>query len=190
MNETRQKRGHTLRALARKTIGSGTRSHRARAAMLGMALGVTATVSAAPASTDIPHHTVPTATPSKPKHHWFQTGRASWYGGNFNGKRTASGERFNQNFLTCAHRTLPLGSWIRVTNLSNNKSTFVRVTDRGPFVKNVVLDLSYAAARRLGFTSTARVRIDKVAPDDPNLDHLQNLAQLEMPPVEAMAGGQ
>src|SRR4051794_9333137 len=61
-----------------------------------------------------------------------QVGIASWYGGRFNGRKTASGERFDLNALTCAHRTLPLGSWLRVTNLSNLKSIFLRVNDRGP----------------------------------------------------------
>lgn len=190
MNESLNKRTSSVRNLVRKTIGSGTRSHHARAAMLSMALGVTASVSAAPAANDAVPHPTPVTKQAQPKHHWYQIGKASWYGSDFKGKRTASGERFNPNQLTCAHRSLPLGSWIRVTNLSNNKSTYVRVTDRGPFVKNVVLDLSAAAARKLGFDSLARVRIDKVSPDDPGVVQLQNLASLELPSRDEPIGGQ
>ena len=189
MNETRRTRTSKVRNWVRKTIGSGSRSHHARAAMLTMALGVSATVSAAPAH-DAVQPSSPALKPATPKHHWYQIGKASWYGSSFKGKRTASGERFNPNQLTCAHRSLPLGSWIRVTNLSNNKSTYVRVTDRGPFVKNVVLDLSAAAARKLDFDSLAKVRIDRVSPEDPGVIHLQNLASLETPSRDEVHGGQ
>jgi rare lipoprotein A len=100
------------------------------------------------------------------KRHWYQIGRASWYGEDFQGQQTASGEDFDMNKLTCAHRSLPLGSLIRVTNLRNHKSIVVRVNDRGPMPENRVVDLSYAAARFLGFSSrgTAPVRLDLVNP--------------------------
>lgn len=75
---------------------------------------------------------------------------ASWYGPGFEGHHTSSGERFHQNGLTAASRTLPLGSHIRVTNLSTGRSVVVRVNDRGPYVKGRGLDLSHAAARRIG----------------------------------------
>jgi rare lipoprotein A len=99
------------------------------------------------------------------RRHWFQFGRASWYGRDFQGQTTANGEAYDMNAMTCAHRSLPLGSLIRVTNLRNHRSIFVRVNDRGPVPVTRVLDLSYAAARTLGFTSSgiANVRIDLVA---------------------------
>ncbi|HEY9762688.1 MAG TPA: septal ring lytic transglycosylase RlpA family protein [Trichocoleus sp.] len=80
------------------------------------------------------------------------TGMASWYGPGFHGRRSASGETFNQNALTAAHRTLPFGTEIRVTNLNNRQQVIVRVNDRGPFAHGRVLDLSEAAARAIGLT--------------------------------------
>jgi rare lipoprotein A len=100
------------------------------------------------------------------RQHWFQFGRASWYGHALQGLPTATGEAYDMNAMTCAHRTLPLGSLIRVTNLHNHRSLVVRVNDRGPMVdtETRVVDLSYAAAKRLGFSQrgTARVRLDLV----------------------------
>ena len=78
------------------------------------------------------------------------TGQASWYGRQHQGKRTASGETYDMNKLTAAHRTLPMGTRVRVTNVDNGRTVEVRINDRGPFVGHRVLDLSYAAARRLG----------------------------------------
>jgi len=77
------------------------------------------------------------------------TGRASWYGGFHQGLLTASGERYDMNALTAAHRSLPFGTRIRVVNLANDRSVVVRVNDRGPTVPGRILDLSYAAARAL-----------------------------------------
>ena len=113
------------------------------------------------------HATATSKTPSDahaPKHKWFQIGKASWYGRRFQGHRTASGEAFDLNMLTCAHRTLPIGSLVRVTNLSNHRSIMVRVNDRGPVAPGLIADLSFAAARSLGFggNGKARVRIDKL----------------------------
>ncbi|MCP9443033.1 MAG: septal ring lytic transglycosylase RlpA family protein [Nitrospira sp.] len=79
-----------------------------------------------------------------------ERGVASWYGARFHGKVTASGERFDMGAFTAAHRTLPLGSMIRVVNLANGKHARVRITDRGPYVNGRILDLSYAAAVQLG----------------------------------------
>jgi rare lipoprotein A len=97
-------------------------------------------------------------------HKWTQVGKASWYGRRFQGHRTASGEAFDLNMLTCAHRTLPIGTLLRVTNLTNRRAIMVRVNDRGPVPAGLVVDLSYAAARSLGFNGrgTARVRLEKV----------------------------
>lgn len=103
--------------------------------------------------------------PRRPQHHWYQIGRASWYGELFQGHETASGEDFDMNAMTCAHRSLPMGSMVKVTNLRNHKSVVVRVNDRGPIPDNRVIDLSYAAARFLGFSNrgTAPVRLDLIS---------------------------
>ncbi|MGI0488082.1 septal ring lytic transglycosylase RlpA family protein [Pantanalinema rosaneae CENA516] len=92
------------------------------------------------------------------------TGMASWYGPGFNGNRSASGEIFNQNALTAAHRTLPFGTRVQVTNLDNGQSVIVRINDRGPFHGNRIIDLSMAAARVLGLlgSGVAPVRLDVV----------------------------
>jgi rare lipoprotein A len=100
-----------------------------------------------------------TAAP-KPVHHWYQLGHASWYGKLFQGRTTASGESYNMYDLTCAHRSLPLGSLVRVTNLRNHKSVVVRVNDRGPVPANRIIDLSYAAASSLGMSGVSTVRLD------------------------------
>lgn len=76
-------------------------------------------------------------------------GQASWYGANHHGKKTASGERFNQNALTAAHRTLAFGTRVKVTNTLNNKSVTVRINDRGPYSKGRIIDLSRAAANKI-----------------------------------------
>lgn len=83
---------------------------------------------------------------ASPNYVFYQKGKASWYGPGFNGKKTASGEIFNMNKLTAAHRTLDFGTLVRVTNLNNNKSVIVRINDRGPFKKGRVIDLSKKAA--------------------------------------------
>jgi len=80
-----------------------------------------------------------------------QCGGASWYGDRFAGKRTASGERFNPNAMVAAHRTLPFGSRVRVTERRSGRSVTVRIVDRGPHVRGRVIDVSKAAARKLGF---------------------------------------
>ncbi len=89
-------------------------------------------------------------------------GVASWYGYPHHGRLTASGRRFNMHELTAAHRTLPFGTRLRVTNLVNGRSVTVTITDRGPFVKQRVLDLSYAAARKIGMIGpgTAPVQLE------------------------------
>lgn len=91
-----------------------------------------------------------------------QTGVASWYGQDYHGRPTASREVFDMNDMTAAHRTLPFGTNVMVTNLANDRSVVVRINDRGPFVPGRVIDLSYAAARVLGLVGpgTARVRLE------------------------------
>ena len=105
--------------------------------------------------------------PTKKIEQFSQTGKASWYGPGFHGKKTSSGERFDMNTLSAAHRTLPIPSYARVTNLSNGKSVVVRINDRGPFHGNRVMDVSKAAAKELGFihTGTANVKVEQILPN-------------------------
>ncbi|NQD36635.1 septal ring lytic transglycosylase RlpA family protein [Permianibacter sp. IMCC34836] len=97
-----------------------------------------------------------------------QRGIASWYGNKFHGKRTSSGEPYDMYKMTAAHKTLPIPVHVRVTNLDNGKSIIVRVNDRGPFKEGRIIDLSYAAAHKLGMTGTgtARVEISALTGDD------------------------
>ncbi|WP_411181835.1 septal ring lytic transglycosylase RlpA family protein [Paraburkholderia saeva] len=97
-----------------------------------------------------------------------QTGRASWYGRFFHGRKTANGERYDMHALTAAHKTLPLGSYVRVTNPETSKSVVVRINDRGPYVRSRVIDLSYAAASMLDMrhAGTARVTIEGLSPQE------------------------
>ena len=94
------------------------------------------------------------------------TGNASWYGRKFHGRLTSSGEPFDMFELTAAHRSLPIPTFARVTNLDNGLSTVVRINDRGPFHDNRIIDLSYAAAVKLGYAArgTARVRVEVLSP--------------------------
>ncbi|MEX3933440.1 septal ring lytic transglycosylase RlpA family protein [Paraburkholderia phymatum] len=94
----------------------------------------------------------------------LQLGDASWYASKFHGRRTANGERYNRLSMTAAHRTLPFGSYVRVTSLGTEKSVVVRINDRGPFVKGRIIDLSYAAAKALGLTHarSRRVQIERI----------------------------
>jgi rare lipoprotein A len=91
-----------------------------------------------------------------------QSGLASWYGKKFHGRKTSNGETYNMYAMTAAHKTLPLGTYVRVHNLTNGKSVDVRVNDRGPFVRGRIIDLSYTAAKRIGIVGpgTARVRVE------------------------------
>jgi rare lipoprotein A len=97
-----------------------------------------------------------------------ERGRASWYGKKFHGRRTSNGEIYDMYAMTAAHKTLPIPSYVRVTNLQNGKSAVVRVNDRGPFHSGRIIDLSYAAAQRLGILNagTGLVEVEIVLPDD------------------------
>jgi rare lipoprotein A len=152
------------RSIRKSILGSAART-RTRASLLVCTLGITAAVVASPPPPRTGNISLKVATHRS----WYQIGKASWYGSEFQGHKTANGERFNMNDLTCAHRSLPLGSWVRVTNLRNNKSAFLRVNDRGPVPRSIIMDLSRAAARKLGVTGLAQVRIDKVEPNDPRM---------------------
>ena len=94
----------------------------------------------------------------------IETGHAAYYHDKFEGRKTASGEVFDQSKLTAAHRTLPFGTFVKVTNLANNKSVIVKINDRGPFSKNRIIDLSRSAASELAYIQkgTAKVTIEIV----------------------------
>ena len=160
----------------------GKKSRRlSRAGVLVVTLGLTASLAASP-TVKPETATIPGNAPSGKnlaKRHWFQIGKASWYGGKFNGRKTADGETYDMYAMTCAHRTLPLGSWVRVTNLRNRKSTILRVNDRGPVPMDRIVDLSYAAAQKLSMEGLAKVRVEEVNPSDPALAE-QMVAQLHM----------
>ena len=98
-------------------------------------------------------------SPVGAKAKFASSGVASYYGPGFHGRRTANGETFNMHAMTAAHRTLPFGTLIKVTNLSNGKSTIVRVNDRGPYVGNRVIDLSVAAAKQIGSTHSGVAQV-------------------------------
>jgi len=98
------------------------------------------------------------AKPGKEKR-WRQEGIASWYGKKYHRRKTASGERYNMYELTAAHRTLPFGTILKVTNLENGRTVKVRINDRGPFVKGRIIDLSLAAAREIGMVQAGIVRV-------------------------------
>jgi len=123
-------------------------------------------------------------TPHKVRH-WYQVGVASWYGTHFQGRKTADGEKFDMNRMTCAHPTLPMGTWLRVTNLKNRHSTFVRVNDRGPVVQGRIVDLSAAAARVLGLAGIGKVRLETVRETDPELA-MALIDQLHTPSLLAL----
>jgi peptidoglycan lytic transglycosylase len=130
-----------------------------------------------PLASSIPPPPEPSAFPASPSLPsaplvpgvYAEQGVASWYGVPFHGRRAANGEIFDMNTMVAAHRTLPFGSFVRVTNLNNGKQTDVRIIDRGPFVEGRVLDLAHAAAVALGMigTGTAPVRIELVSAPGP-----------------------
>lgn len=143
------------------------------AATLILTLGASASV------TDVTPDTQTKPQTVKPRR-WFEIGQASWYGLKFQGRKTAGGEIYDMNGLTCAHRSLPLGSWIRVTNLKNRKSVFVRVNDRGPVPKNRIIDLSFGAAQKVGLLGIGKVKLETLHNGDSEMANAF-LAQLKVP---------
>lgn len=111
----------------------------------------------------------PPRVPPAPGPGWTETGIASWYGRPYHGRRAASGEIYDMDQLTAAHRTLPFNTWVLVRNLDNHRTVTVRINDRGPFVEGRILDLSRAAARELAMIGpgTARIRLEVIAPPAP-----------------------
>ncbi|WP_299990159.1 septal ring lytic transglycosylase RlpA family protein [uncultured Pontibacter sp.] len=89
-----------------------------------------------------------------------QIGSASWYGSKYHGRKTSSGERYNKNEMTAAHKTLPFGTMVKVTNPANDKSVVLRINDRGPFVGKRIIDVSEAAARKLGIHATGVAKVE------------------------------
>ncbi len=116
----------------------------------------------------------------------YQVGTASWYGRIFDGKPTASGEPYDMYDMTAAHLTLPMGSYVRVTNLRNGRAVVVRVNDRGPIVPGRIIDLSYGAAQALQFKQRGlqRVRLDLVNPRD--LKPAYQTVAYNHPPLEKL----
>lgn len=114
-----------------------------------------------------------------------QRGYASWYGKKFHGRNTANGERYDIYGMTAAHKTLPLPTYVRVTNLGNGKTVVVRVNDRGPFHSDRIIDLSYAAAAKLGIIGhgTAKVEIETVDGSEPPPAEPATPDNVEMTPV-------
>ncbi|MCX7096567.1 MAG: septal ring lytic transglycosylase RlpA family protein [Methylococcales bacterium] len=109
---------------------------------------------------------------------YIKKGVASWYGPGFHGRKTATGEIFDMYAMTAAHKTLPIPSYAQVTNLENNRSIIVRINDRGPFVRNRELDLSYAAAKNLDMMQDGTGKIEiKTIPESQALPQLQQLAE-------------
>jgi len=111
----------------------------------------------------------PSPLPPPTPGHWTEQGIASWYGVPFNGNRAADGEVYNMYEMVAAHRTLPFNSIVRVTDLQNGRQVVVRIIDRGPFVKNRIIDLSFAAARALDMVGPgiAPVRLDLISGRNP-----------------------
>jgi rare lipoprotein A len=101
---------------------------------------------------------------SESAHSYRAEGKASYYGSRHHGRRTASGERFDQHALTAAHRTLPFGTKVKVTNLNNDRTVVVRINDRGPHIRGRIIDLSREAAERLGMlrAGVAPVRVESL----------------------------
>ena len=111
---------------------------------------------------------------------YIKQGIASWYGPGFHGKKTATGEIFDMYAMTAAHKTLPIPSYAQVTNLENHRSIIVRINDRGPFVRNREMDLSYAAAKNLDMEQdgTGKIEIKAISPSQA-LPHLQKIAAIQ-----------
>ena len=104
---------------------------------------------------------------------YAESGIASWYGKKFHGHRTSSGETYDMYAMTAAHKTLPLPTYVQVTNLDNDRSVIVKVNDRGPFHEGRIIDLSYTAAKKLGVTATGTGRVKVVAIDAGNFQEKQ-----------------
>ncbi len=120
---------------------------------------------------------------------YTQYGIASWYGKDFHGKRTADGEIYNMYAKTAAHKTLPFGTYVKVINLNNHRKTVVRINDRGPFVGDRIIDLSYAAARDLGMIGKGTARVKLVVLSDKELGYSNaDIDDIESSDLEGYSG--
>ncbi|MDD1022911.1 septal ring lytic transglycosylase RlpA family protein [Pseudomonas sp. TNT2022 ID1048] len=137
--------------------------------------------------------------PIQESKNYVASGTASWYGTKFHGQNTANGEVYDLYGMSAAHKTLPLPSYVKVTNLDNNRSVILRVNDRGPFYSDRIIDLSYAAAKKLGYaeTGTARVKVEGIDPQQwwaqrgrpaPLMLNEPQVAQNSAPVITASAG--
>ncbi|HID81129.1 MAG TPA: septal ring lytic transglycosylase RlpA family protein [Chromatiales bacterium] len=119
---------------------------------------------------------------------FVQHGKASWYGKKFHGRRTSSGETYDMYKMTAAHKTLPLPTYVRVTNLENQRSVVLKVNDRGPFVTGRAIDLSYVAARKLGIVGdgTANVEIRALEPGQTNHSEVVMSTVEDMQPLDTI----
>ncbi|CAH9049498.1 Endolytic peptidoglycan transglycosylase RlpA [Pseudoalteromonas holothuriae] len=130
-------------------------------------------------------------TPMSDEKGYLMEGVASWYGRKFHGYHTSNGEIFNMFDMTAAHKTLPLPSFVKVTNLDNGKSAIVRVNDRGPFHDDRLIDLSYAAAYKLGYhlNGTAKVKVEAITLErqTPRLTYIQVAAGSQLDKIQAIA---
>ena len=113
----------------------------------------------------------------------YQRGGASWYGPGFHGRRTASGERYDMHAFTAAHRTLPFGTWVRVHSLVNGREVDVRITDRGPFIRSRVIDVSRAAAEALGMLGLGFKEVVLLVPQS-----TPDVVDLPLPAASAVNG--
>ncbi len=113
-------------------------------------------------------------------------GNATYYAHRFHGRRTSSGERYHKDSMTCAHRTLPFGTLLKVRNVRNGKEVVVRVTDRGPFRRNAILDLSYAAAKQIGMIHHGIVKVEAERIDSLSPYVAKPKTEVTFPPVKLL----
>jgi rare lipoprotein A len=127
--------------------------------------------------------------PMSEREPYRQTGRASWYGKRFHGKKTSSGEIYDMYGMTAAHPTLPIPSYVKVTSLDSGKAVIVRVNDRGPFHSDRVIDLSYTAAYKLGLLKkgSGRVTVESIGPETEAVTPLATMAPIVVAPLAADA---
>jgi rare lipoprotein A len=167
---TRQAAILLLAAIFLAACGSDNKPRRSGGAAPAVSLASTGQAKAPP--TDIPYKLGRPYTVAGVRYvprddrSYDRTGMASWYGKDFHGRPTATGRKFNMYEMTAAHTTLPTGTQVRVANLANGRSVIVVIADRGPFSKKRIIDLSYAAAKHLGFVKqgTAKVRVTYLRP--------------------------
>jgi len=136
------------------------RSHKIIALVAFLLLATACAEHKVKAPTVPPAQTAPSVSaPEVQEEFYREVGTASWYGGEYHGKKTANGEVFDMYGISAAHRILPFGTMIRVTNLDNAKSINVRINDRGPLIKSRILELSYGGAKELGFVERGTARV-------------------------------